>query len=149
MSGGILLVDDDPDTLMVLKIILEGESYAVYTVNNLEKAKTIVTDNSIRLAIIDFILPGCHGKQVARALKEIDEKLKIIFLSGHEDLFEAVNDLEFDVYRVFKKPESIDELLSAVRAIFVEEDGRQYFHNTYTNIANGSVGGQQPFSNNV
>ena len=146
MSGGILLVDDDPDVLMVLKIILENEGYTVYTVDNLEKAKAIGTEYNIRLAIIDFILPGCHGKQVARALKEIDEKLKIIFLSGHEDVFEAVNDLEFDVYRVFIKPENIGELLSAIRAIFLEENSLHNFHDTYTNIANDNVGGQQPIS---
>jgi DNA-binding NtrC family response regulator len=102
MSGGILLVDDDPDALIVLKIILEGEGYTVYTVNNLDQVKAIVIEHKICLTIIDFILPGCHGKQVARALKEIDEKLQIIFLSGHEDVFEAVNDFEFDVYSVHK-----------------------------------------------
>jgi len=144
MSGGILLVDDDPDVLIVLKIILEGEGYSVYTVNNLDQAKAIVTEYKICLAIIDFILPGCHGKQVARALKEIDEKLQIIFLSGHEDVFEAVNDLEFDVYRVFIKPENIDELLSAIRSIYIEENSRHKFHNPYTKIVKGNVGGQLP-----
>lgn len=63
------------------------------------------------------MLPECHGKQVARSLKEIDEKLQIIFLSGHEDIFEAAKDLKVDVYRVFIKPENIDELLSAIRSI--------------------------------
>jgi DNA-binding response OmpR family regulator len=121
----------------------------VYTANNLEKAKAMVTEYNIRLAIIDFMLPGCHGKQVARALKEINDKLTIIFLSGHEDIFEAVNDLEFDVYRVFIKPENIGELLSAIRAIFVEEDIHQYLHDTNTKVVNGNVGGQQPFSNNI
>lgn len=37
-SGGILLVDDDPDILNIFKMILEEEGYTVYTGNNLEKA---------------------------------------------------------------------------------------------------------------
>lgn len=144
MSGGILLVDDDPDALIVLKIILEGEGYTIYTVNNLDQVKAIVIEYKICLAIIDFILLGCHGKQVAKALKEIDEKLQIIFLSGHEDVFEAANDLKFNVYRVFIKPENIDELLSAIRSICIEENSRHKFHNSHTNIVKGNVGGQLP-----
>jgi len=57
MSRGILLVNDDLDIMIVLKIILEGEGYTLYTVNILDQAKAIVTEYKIRLAIIDFILP--------------------------------------------------------------------------------------------
>jgi len=41
--------------LIVLKIILEGEGYTVYTVNNLDQVKAIFTEYKIYLAIIDFI----------------------------------------------------------------------------------------------
>jgi len=57
MSRGILLVNDDLDIMIVLKIILEGEGYTLYTVNILDQVKAIVTEYKIRLAIIDFILP--------------------------------------------------------------------------------------------
>jgi len=121
MSGSILLVDDDPDALIVLKTILDGEGYTVYTATNLDDAIAMVEKHEVDLAIIDFIIPGCQGDLMAKILKLIDDNLQIIFLSGHESVYEAVNNLNFNVLEVFMKPENIDELLSTIRSIYAEE----------------------------
>lgn len=121
MSGSILLVDDDSDALIVLKTILDGEGYTVYTATNLDDAIATVKKHEVDLAIIDFIIPGCQGDLMAKVLKLIDENLQIIFLSGHESVYEAVNNLNFNVFEVFMKPENIDELLSTIRSIYAEE----------------------------
>ena len=140
MSRGILLVDDDPDVLYTLKNILELEGYTVYTEDNTDKAKATVKEHEIQLAIIDYVLPGTNGDQVAEALKKIDEKLQIIFLSGYGPVFDAV-DGEFDVYRVFLKPVDIESLLSTIRSMFAEENDSHQFHNPYTNIVSDNIGG--------
>ncbi len=58
---------------------------------------------------------------MARVLKLINERLEIIFLSGHESVYEAVGRLDFPVYETFMKPENIGELLLTIRGIFDEE----------------------------
>jgi len=118
MPGNILLVDDDIDALTVFKAILDIEGYTVYTAENLDEAIATVKRHEIDLAIIDFVFPGCRGDLMARVLKLINEKLEIIFLSGHESVYEAVGRLEFPVYETFMKPENIDELLLTIRGIF-------------------------------
>ena len=118
MPGSILLIDDDIDTLTVFKAILDIEGYTVYTAENLDEAIATVKRHEIDLAIIDFVFPGCRGDLMARVLKLINEKLEIIFLSGHESVFEAVGRLDFPVYETFMKPENIDELLLTIRGIF-------------------------------
>ena len=140
MSGGILLVDDDPDVIATFRTILEDEGYTVYTVNNVDKAKAIVTEHEVQLAIIDYFLHGIKGDPVAKALKKIDEKLQIIFLSGYCSVFDTVDGLEFDVYRVFLKPVDIEELLSTIKSIYTDP---HQFHNPYTNIITGNDGGPQ------
>ena len=121
MPGSILLIDDDIDTLTVFKAILDIEGYTVYTAENLDEAIAAVKKHEIDLAIIDFVFPGCRGDLMARVLKLINERLEIIFLSGHESVYEAVGRLDFPVYETFMKPENIGELLLTIKGIFDEE----------------------------
>ena len=144
MTKSILLVDDDPDILIIFKKILEEEGYTVYTAKNIEKAKAIVKEHEVQLVIMDYFLQGINGVQIAEALKKIDEKLQIIFLTGYTPVLDAVDGLGFDVYKVFLKPITIEELLSAIRSIYAEENGLHQVYNPYTNVVSGNVGGQQP-----
>jgi DNA-binding NtrC family response regulator len=122
MTGNILLVDDDPDSLTVLKTILDDEGYTTYTATNLDGAISAVKEHEVELAILDFLIPGCRGDLMARVLKLINKDLEIIFLSGYEDVYEAVDKLNFPVYGIFMKPENIDELLIAIEDIFRKEN---------------------------
>lgn len=118
MSGSILLIDDDTDSLTVLKTILDNEGYTTYTATNLDDAVSTMKEHDVELAIIDFLLPGCRGDLMARVLKLIDKNLEIIFLSGYDGIYEAVDKLDFPVYGVFMKPENIGELLFAIEGVF-------------------------------
>lgn len=120
MPQNILLVDDDTDALYVLKTILNGEGYTTYAATSLEEAIDAVEDHEVDLAIIDFLIPGCQGDMIAKLLKNVDESLQIIFLSGHEGIYEAVDNLSFPVYKIFMKPENINEILSTIRSIFAD-----------------------------
>ena len=121
MPGSILLVDDDPDVLATLRALLEFKGYTVHTANNADQAKAIITENKIYIVIMDLIIPDLFGDQAINALKKIDEKLHIIFLSGHEIVFEAVKDFEFDVHRIFLKPVDPEVLLSTIKIIYEEQ----------------------------
>jgi DNA-binding NtrC family response regulator len=123
MQGEILLVDDDPDSLVVLKTVLDSEGYTVHAATNLDDAIAAVEKQEVELAIIDFVMPGCRGDLMAKVLKMVDENLQIIFLSGHEDIYKVVDKLDFTVIDIFIKPESVDELLTTIRSVFsIEND---------------------------
>jgi DNA-binding NtrC family response regulator len=118
MSGSILLVDDDPDILTVFQSILERNGYTTYTAMNFDDAIAAVKEHEIKLAILDFVIPGCRGDMMAKILKHINKNLEIIFLSGYDEVYEAVDKLDFPVYEIFMKPESTKEILSAIESIF-------------------------------
>lgn len=120
MQRRILLVDDDADVLESIKAILESEDYTVYTAFNASQVRVIMLENDIHLVIMDYIFGECTGDQLIRDLKKIDENFSIIFLSGWPQVIKAVEDLEFDVYRVFLKPIDPEILLSAIKSIFTE-----------------------------
>ncbi len=117
MQGSILIVDDDVDVLASIKLILETEDYKVYTACDGAQAKVFLTENDIQVVIMDYILPEQTGDQIVRELKKIDDSFSVIFLSGWPQVIKAVEELEYDVYRVFLKPVDPEILLSAIRSI--------------------------------
>ena len=58
----------------------------------------------IHLAILDYMMPKLRGDQLTRRLIQIDQEIKIIFVSGYNEVIEVAKKLEFDVFGVFMKP---------------------------------------------
>jgi DNA-binding NtrC family response regulator len=126
MRVSILIIDDDPDVTDIIKRILKSEGYKVYTANDLDQAKVVITENNIHLVIMDLLLPGQDGALMVEELKKVDEKLKIIFLTGHYNFFE-VECIGLDVYKVFLKPVDAEVLLSTIIDMQLEEKNRHVF----------------------
>lgn len=118
MQRSILLVDDDVDVLESIQMILESEDYTVYTAINTTQARVKMLENTFHLVIMDYIFGECTGDQLIIDLKKIDENFDIIFLSGLPQVIKAVEDLKYEVYRVFIKPVDPEILLSAIKSMF-------------------------------
>ena len=65
----ILVVDDNPANLRLLRLLLSGESYVVRTADGAEEAITILEDFRPRLILMDLQMPGMNGFELARRLK--------------------------------------------------------------------------------
>jgi two-component system cell cycle response regulator DivK len=65
----ILIVDDNPANLRLLRLLLSGESYEVRTADGAEEAITILEDFRPRLILMDLQMPGMNGFELARRLK--------------------------------------------------------------------------------
>jgi len=130
MLGSILL-DNDVDILASIRAILETEDYEAYTACNADQAKVIITEKDVHIVIMDYVLPDFTGDQIVKDLKQIDGNLNIIFLSGFPRVFKAVEDLEFDVQRIFLKPVNPESLLSAISNIYAEQIDPHQFVDTH------------------
>jgi DNA-binding NtrC family response regulator len=58
----------------------------------------------IHLAILDFMMPKLRGDQLAKRLNPNRPGIKIIFVSGYNEVIEVAKKLKFDVFGVFMKP---------------------------------------------
>ena len=113
----ILVVDDELDMLMVIKLRLEASGYEVITatdgLDGLNAARRVKPD----LIVLDIMLPKMNGYKVARFLK-FDEEYKNIpivmltALSGEEDRSTGI-ETGADAY--LTKPFETQQLLDAVR----------------------------------
>jgi two-component system cell cycle response regulator DivK len=77
----ILVVDDNPMNLKLLRILLDGEDYEVRTANTGEEALAVVETFHPRLILMDIQLPGIDGLEVTRRLKAAPETRDIVILA--------------------------------------------------------------------
>ena len=109
----ILVVDDDPNIVQTLKLILEGSGYSVDSAPNameaLRKAKRLHFD----LVIVDMNLPDTLGDELVQRLYEMNDKIKVIMITGYSNYKEQLekNNIEMDV---LTKPLNPDKLLSII-----------------------------------
>jgi two-component system, OmpR family, alkaline phosphatase synthesis response regulator PhoP len=116
----ILIADDEPDILEILKYNLQGEGYEVYTAKNgteaIEAAKKSLPD----LIILDIMMPGKNGIEVCNILRlqpAFKESL-IIFLTALSDETTEIKGLETGADDYLTKPISPKVLISKVNALF-------------------------------
>jgi CheY-like chemotaxis protein len=117
----ILIVDDEPDITLTFKIALESNgSYEVYTFNEPLKALANFKAHSYDLVITDIKMPKMNGCEFCQKLKEIDNDIKICFLTASEDYYYCDNG-NYEQRRAvdcfIKKPIGIGELIKQMNSI--------------------------------
>jgi two-component system, cell cycle response regulator DivK len=65
----ILIVDDNPVNLKLIRILLEGEGYDVHTAVDAEEALRVLRELRPRMILMDIQLPGIDGLELTRRLK--------------------------------------------------------------------------------
>ena len=83
-SAKILLVDDEPEVLDLVRETLEGCGYAIETATNSQDALTKVKDGGYSMIILDLLLPDMNGFILSQEIKRINPNLadRILFISG-------------------------------------------------------------------
>ena len=116
MSRRILVVDDDPDILDAIALMLEDEGYTVTISEKGEYAENLRDGNSglPDLIILDVLLSGKDGRTICRHLKSREEThhIPIIMISAHPQAEASVREVGADAF--VAKPFDIDTLLAMV-----------------------------------
>ncbi|MCR4431163.1 MAG: response regulator [Tepidanaerobacteraceae bacterium] len=80
----ILLVDDDPLMLTILKNRYESRGYGIYTAASGEEALEIFEKERPSIVISDYVMRGMDGDELCIKLKKLDSKVKILMLTGQK-----------------------------------------------------------------
>ena len=115
----ILVVDDDDQVRVTISRALAALGYAVTDAAGGPQALDKVRDGRIDLVILDYVMPGMDGAEVAREIAAIDPDLPIIFSTGHAALRALRNAAGEDV-PVLHKPFTLDELDELLRERLLE-----------------------------
>lgn len=113
----ILVVDDDPDILESLKILLEDEGYKVSVAEDPQSLvnKTSSQDELPDVILLDIFISGHDGRQLARQLKKMPQtkNIPIIMISAHPYALHTAKDYGAD--DMLPKPFDIEKLLTKVQ----------------------------------
>lgn len=82
----ILCVDDEPNALILRKMVLERAGFSVLTANSLVQAIQVISSSPIDLVLSDQLMPGGTGTDLARRLKTSHPNLPIIIISGVNEM---------------------------------------------------------------
>jgi DNA-binding response OmpR family regulator len=111
----ILVVDDDPDILTILKDNLELDGYQTLTADTGKSALTQIRRGPVDLMILDLRLPDMDGVQVCRAVRAVSN-LPIIMLTAKDTVSDKVLGLESGADDYIVKPFEYLELAARIRA---------------------------------
>ncbi len=115
----ILIVDDDPDILDVLRLTIPEKEYAVIEAKDGQEALNKIYERPPDLIILDYILPKMDGREVCQRLKKdvLLRHLPIIMLTGKGEVKDKVQGLDAGVDDYVVKPFEPEELLARIRMI--------------------------------
>jgi response regulator RpfG family c-di-GMP phosphodiesterase len=115
----ILIVDDEPDITLTFKVVLEGTGlYDVYTFNEPLIALANFKLHYYHPVITDIKMPKMNGCGFCQKVKEIDNDIKICFMTASEDYY--CNNATYEQGRAeyfIRKPIGIDEFLKQMNSI--------------------------------
>ncbi len=116
----ILVIDDEVLTLELLQKMLEDSGYQVFVAENGEKGLEIFRQDPMDLVITDMVMPVKDGLQTILELREIDESVPVLAISGGgviaKERYLAVASY-LDNVRSLAKPFSHSELIGAVEQL--------------------------------
>ena len=115
----ILIVDDEPNVLMVSKKILESLGYRVYGVKDGKEAIAFYTEKKdcIDLIVLDMIMPGLSGDEVFDQIRELNPAAKIILSSGYSLNEQAQQIMSKGCQGFIQKPFNITGISRKVREV--------------------------------
>ena len=110
----MLVIDDDDDVRAVVVDALHAAGYDVHEADDGASGLTMLETLAPVVAIIDFILPGLNGAEVARRARILRPGLPVVFVSGYHDT-KALGGVEGAT--LLRKPFSVDHLRRTVSSM--------------------------------
>ena len=112
----VLIVDDEPDVKLALKIALEENGFEVDAFDDPVTALDHFKKGVYDLLILDIKMPKMHGFELYREIRKIDSHVKICFLTAGEMYYVTYADI-FNENQFIRKPIENKELINRVNEI--------------------------------
>lgn len=125
----ILIIDDEPDMLKLLSMILrEKTAYEITTTNNPVEAVELVKKGGFDLVISDLKMPGIDGMEIIDAVKSVDVDTPVIIITAFasvESATEAIQKGGFDfITKPFRKEQILFTIEKALKWLTVQKENK-------------------------
>jgi len=108
----ILVVDDDPDSLEIVRTYLESRGYQVSTAPDGRAALAMLEEARPDLVLLDVMMPGIDGWEVARTIKDHPEfsDTRVVMLTARSDFTDKQRGLRAGADDYIVKPMRLEDL---------------------------------------
>jgi DNA-binding NtrC family response regulator len=113
----ILVVDDDPDVCEYLHDFLASEGYSVSVLNDPTRTLEQLKEEEFHVVVLDLMMPKLSGIDLLGQIRETDDDIAIIILTGYPSLETATSSIEHDVSAYLRKPFSLEEFRDVIARI--------------------------------
>jgi two-component system response regulator HydG len=110
----ILVVDDAPETLEMLRRTLAGEGYRVFTAGSVAEAVRLLDGTPVDLLITDLRMPNVSGLELVRHVRENNRDTEVMMITGYATVEGAVEAIKTGAEEYLAKPFTDEELFAAV-----------------------------------
>lgn len=121
----VLVVDDEPSIVTLLKFNLEKEGYEVFSAETGTEGFELALNQPFDFIILDIMLPGMDGMELTRNLRQEKINTPILMLTAKDDQIDRILGLEMGADDYLTKPFSPREVLARMKAIFRRIEPRQ------------------------
>ena len=122
MGMKIILVDDEPEILTLVRDYLAREGFSVLTAINGTEGMELIEREKPDLVLLDWMLPGMSGLEMCRRLRETST-IPIIMLTAKSEEIDRVLGLEFGADDYIVKPFSLRELAARIKTVLRRSSG--------------------------
>jgi DNA-binding response OmpR family regulator len=115
----ILVVDDDADITLTLRVGLEENGFAVDFFNDPKNALANYKPHVYDFMLIDVKMPRMNGFELYREIQKIDKNVKVGFITGFSVYYESLKEvfpIDEDISFFIKKPIEIGTLVKRIQA---------------------------------
>ena len=113
----ILVVDDDKNTRLYFRAVLEGAGYNVFQASDGRVALEIMDKEHIDLVVLDIMMPNMDGYEFTRILRESDNFLPILMVSAKQLPADKHRGFEVGTDDYITKPIDEEEMLLRIKAL--------------------------------
>jgi DNA-binding NtrC family response regulator len=110
----ILLIDDDEVQLTLQRTLLASHGYTVYSTADGPQGILLYKTHHPDLVLLDVGLPSMSGIEVLKQIRQIDQKAKVIVITGYASVESAVLAIRAGAWDYVKKPYDVDVLLKKI-----------------------------------
>ena len=118
----LLFVDDEEEFIANIKEFFDNLGYTVYTARNGQEGLLRAKEHQPQAVFLDISMPHMDGTETLRLIREIDDRIQVIVVSGYASAPLASALLQQGAYDFFQKPVDLLQLHEAIKRIQTMQD---------------------------
>lgn len=110
----LLVIDDDPDVLRFISLLLEKHGYSVVPCGSSGEAMDVLKDKKFDVVLTDIVMPEISGIELLEKMHDLYPETPVILMTGYADTDKAIEAIKKGAFDFITKPYKADYLVHSI-----------------------------------